>query len=120
VSATTPIRPAPPGRWARLSESLKLSPLALFLAFVLTILIVPATIFLIESSLHETNFDGSFGAFTFRYYLELFDNDRFLKNLSNATIYAIGSAAVAITLGVVQAWIVERTNTPGRSLVFII
>ncbi len=120
VSATTPIRPAPPGRWARLGESLKLSPLAIVLAFVLTILIVPATIFLIESSLHETNFDGSFGAFTFRYYLELFDNDRFLKNLSNATIYAVGSAGVAITLGVIQAWIVERTNTPGRGLVFII
>jgi len=105
---------------ARIGEALKLSPLAIVLALVLTILIVPATIFLIESSLHETNFDGSFGAFTFRYYLELFDNDRFLTNLSNATIYAVGSAAVAITLGVVQAWIVERTNTPGRQLVFII
>ena len=31
----------------------------------------------------------------------------------------IGSAFVAIVLGVVQALIVERTNTPGRRYVFL-
>lgn len=120
MSIQIPIRPPVPGPFARVTEKLKMSPLAAVLALVLAVLIIPATVFLIESSLHETNFDGSFGDFTWRYYLELFANDRFLTNLINASIYAVGSAVVAITLGVAQAWIVERTNTPGRSYVFII
>lgn len=113
-------KPAPLGLGARFRARMALSPLAATLAVILAALIVPAAVFLAQSSLYETNFDGSFGDFTWRYYVEVFSNDRFLQNLINATLYACGSAAVAITLGVAQAWIVERTNTPGRNLVFII
>ena len=120
MAAIENVKPAPLGRGARLRAWLALSPLAATLAVVLAALIVPAAVFLAQSSLYETNFDGSFGDFTWRYYVEVFANDRFLQNLINATLYACGSAAVAITLGVAQAWIVERTNTPGRNLVFII
>jgi iron(III) transport system permease protein len=120
LAAIENVKPAPLGRGARLRAWLALSPLAATLAVVLAALIVPAAVFLAQSSLYETNFDGSFGDFTWRYYVEVFANDRFLQNLINATLYACGSAAVAITLGVAQAWIVERTNTPGRNLVFII
>ncbi len=97
-----------------------MSPLAFGMISLLLLLMVPAVIYLVQSSLYETNFDGSFGAFTLRHYLDLFANDRFLRNFVNASLYASGSAAVAICLGVVQAWIVERTNTPGRSFVLII
>ncbi len=97
-----------------------MSPLAFGMISLLLLLMVPAVIYLAQSSLYETNFDGSFGAFTLRHYLDLFSNDRFLRNFVNASLYASGSAAVAICLGVVQAWIVERTNTPGRSFVLII
>jgi iron(III) transport system permease protein len=114
------VKPAPLGRGARLRARLALSPLGATLAVVLAALIVPAAVFLAQSSLYETNFDGSFGDFTWRYYVDVFANDRFLRNLINATLYACGSAVVAITLGIAQAWIVERTNTPGRNLVFII
>ena len=37
----------------------------------------------------------------------------------SARILVVGTAVVAITLGVLQALIVERTNTPGRKLVFL-
>ncbi|MQA65888.1 MAG: ABC transporter permease subunit [Alphaproteobacteria bacterium] len=114
------VKPAPLGRGARLRARLALSSVGATLAVALAALIVPAAVFLVQSSLYETNFDGSFGDFTWRYYAEVFANDRFLQNLINATLYACGSAAVAITLGITQAWIVERTNTPGRNLVFII
>lgn len=87
---------------------------------ILLVLIVPAAVFLARSSLYQTNFDGSFGAFTWRYYTELVTSDRFFGNFVNAILFATGSAAVAITLGTIQAWIVERTNTPGRSWVIII
>ncbi len=105
---------------SRLKNLFGISPIVVVLASILLVLIMPAVIFLFQSSLHETQFDGSFGAFTFQYYVDLITNDQFLNNLTNATIYAVGSAAVAISIGVLLAWIVERTNTPGGSWVLII
>ncbi|MEK9931754.1 MAG: ABC transporter permease subunit, partial [Rhodospirillaceae bacterium] len=96
------------------------SPLVIVLAAVLIILILPAVIYLCQASLHETNFDGSFGDFTGRYYIELITGERFLNNCLNALIYAFGSAIVAISIGVVLAWIVERTNTPFKHWVLIL
>jgi len=96
------------------------SPLVIVLAAVLIILILPAVIYLCQASLHETNFDGSFGDFTVRYYIELITGERFLNNCLNALIYAFGSAIVAISIGVVLAWIVERTNTPFKHWVLIL
>lgn len=105
---------------SRLKNLFGISPIVVVLASILLVLIMPAVIFLFQSSLHETQFDGSFGAFTFQYYVDLITNDQFLNNLTNATIYAVGSAAVAISIGVLLAWIVERTNTPGGGWVLII
>jgi len=97
-----------------------MSPGVIALALVLLALIVPPTIFLIQTSVHETNADGSFGALTFRYFTGLFDNPRLLDNLANNIVYALGSAAVAIAIGTTLAWIVERTNTPMRRWVFLL
>ena len=96
------------------------SPLVLILATILILLILPAVIYLGQASLHETNFDGSFGDFTFGYYIELVTGDQFLNNLINALLYAVGSAVVAIAIGITLAWIVERTNTPFRNWVMIV
>jgi iron(III) transport system permease protein len=104
------------GRW----HPFGYSPLVLVLATILILLILPAVIYLGQASLHETNFDGSFGDFTFGYYVDLVTGDRFFNNLINALLYAIGSAVVAIGIGVTLAWIVERTNTPFRHWVMIV
>jgi len=96
------------------------SPLVFGLVVLLLALIVPPTIYLIQTSLYTTIFDGSFGAVTTKYYTELISNPRFLTNLINTTIYAVGSASIAIVIGVAQAWIVERTNTPLRQYMFLI
>jgi iron(III) transport system permease protein len=95
-----------------------ISPLVAGLAVVLLILIVPPAIFLLNISLHETNPDGSLGAFTLRFYQELFSSRFFLPSLGNTIIYSFWSAVIAIVIGTVQALIVERTNTPGRDLAF--
>ena len=89
-------------------------------AAVLLALIVPPTIFLIQTSFHETMPDGSFGALTLRYYVNLVSNPRLLANLGNNVVYALGAAAVALTIGTALAWIVERTNTPMRRWVFLV
>jgi iron(III) transport system permease protein len=98
---------------------LQISPLVAVLALVLLILIVPPTIYLIATSLYTTKPNGAFDQLTLQYYRELFSSPFFASSLLNTVIYAVGSAAVAITLGVTQAMIVERTNTPGRRYVFL-
>ena len=98
----------------------RFSPLVLGLTLFLLLIIVPPVIYLIRSSLHETNFDGSFGALTVGYYRALIENNEFLSLALNSTLYALGSAAVALALGGVQAWIVERTDTPLRGLMVVV
>ncbi len=98
----------------------RFSPVVLGLILFLLVIIVPPVIYLIRSSLHETNFDGSFGALTVRYYRALIENNEFLSLALNSAVYALGSALVALTLGGVQAWIVERTDTPLRGLTVVV
>jgi iron(III) transport system permease protein len=98
----------------------KYSPLVVGMVLVLLVLMVPPTIYLVRSSLHETNFDGSFGDLTLRYYGELVENDRFLTLVLNSAMYALGSAALALLLGGAQAWIVERPDTPFRASMVIV
>lgn len=105
---------------ARAIRAPKFSPLVLGMILVLLVLIVPPVFFLVRSSVSETNFDGSFGALTVSYYLALIENDRFLSLVLTSAIYAAGSAVVALILGGMQAWIVERTDTPLRGLMMVV
>ncbi len=107
------------GLWpAAALPRLRVSPLVMVLAAILLVLVVPPALFLLDVSLHETRPDGSFGAFTLRFYRGLFAERLFLSSLRNTLVYAFGSSAIGIVVGTVQALIVERTNTPGRKLVF--
>src|SRR5499433_4332299 len=96
-----------------------MSPLVALLAAILLILILPPTLYLIVTSFYSTRPDGSFDQFTLRFYQQLFTSPYFAASLWNTVIYSVGSAFVAIVLGVTQALIVERTNTPGRRWVFL-
>jgi iron(III) transport system permease protein len=98
----------------------KFSPLVLGLILVLLVLILPPVIYLIRSSLQEITFDGSFGAFTLEHYRALIETDGLFLVILTSAVYAAGSAVVALIFGGVQAWIVERTDTPLRSLVMIV
>jgi iron(III) transport system permease protein len=95
------------------------SPMVAVLGTILLVLTVPPAWFLIEASFHTSRPDGSFDQFTLRYYQQVFSSPYFATSLLNTVEYAIGSAFVAITLGVLQALIAERTNTPGRQYVFL-
>lgn len=105
-----------PTLWSRLTS---VSPVVIVLAAILLILIVPPAIFLVSVSLREPMPDGSFGGLTFRFYQQLMTGRFFWPSLINTFIYAAGSAVVAISIGTVQALLVERTNTPGRKLAFL-
>ncbi len=106
--------------WRRVRELAHISPIVAVLIGLLLVFLLPPTIYLIKASLYTTKPNGTFDQFTLRYYAELFGNPRFFQNLWNSCVYAVGSAAVALSLGTLQAWIVERTNTPLRHYVFLI
>ena len=50
-------------------------------------------------------------------YLRVFGDKDIMPMLSNSVIYAAGSALLGTVLGALLAWIVARTNTPGKALV---
>jgi iron(III) transport system permease protein len=106
-------------RQARIIPRWRFSPLVTVLCVLLLLLILPPTIFLIAVSLHSTAPDGSLGDFTWANYQLLFESRFFLESLVNTVLYAIGSAVIAIVLGTLQALLVERTNTPGRTAVML-
>ncbi|MEE8515017.1 MAG: hypothetical protein V3T02_00110, partial [Alphaproteobacteria bacterium] len=106
--------------WLGLRTGFGYSPVVIALVVIMLTLILPPIIFLLNSSVHTIKPDGSFDQFTLRFYKELITNPRFFNNFINTTVYAIGSAVIAIVLGTVQAWIVERTNTPLRKYVFLV
>jgi iron(III) transport system permease protein len=103
----------------RMPWSERLSAPVVILALLLLALIVPPTLFLLGASLHTTRPDGSFDQLTLKFYSQLFASPFFLQSLWNTFVYAVGSSVVAITLGVIQAAIVERTDAPGRDYVFL-
>ena len=108
-----------PASMRRAATAARFSPLVAILAVVLLAFIVPPALFLLNASLHTTRPDGSFDQLTLRFYAQLFASPFFAESLWNTFVYAIGSAVVAIALGLIQALIVERTDTPGRDYVFI-
>ena len=95
-------------------------PLGLALAALLAALVLPPLYYIVKTSLYTTEFDGSFGDFTFDNYRELFESNALIRHLLNSVQFAIGSAIIAITLGAALAWIVERTDAPMRKSMLLV
>ena len=93
---------------------------AMAAACLLSALVLPPFYFLIKTSLHTTEADGSFGVFTLENYVNLVEGGHILGDLSNSLLFALGSALLAICGGALQAWIVERTDAPLRRYTFFI
>lgn len=63
---------------------------------------------------------GKLGAaigFSAENYLRVFGDQQIWSLLNNSILYAAGSAALGTGIGAMLAWIVARTNTPGKRLV---
>ena len=58
--------------------------------------------------------------FTFDNYIEAFTEPFIYSVMYNTLIYTVGSAAVALVIGIGLAWLVERTNIYLRNLIFVL
>jgi iron(III) transport system permease protein len=78
-------------------------------------IITPVVIVMLRSV--TTGKLGAAMGFTAENYLRVFLDRDILAMLNNSFLYAAGSAALGTGLGALLAWIVARTNTPGKALV---
>jgi iron(III) transport system permease protein len=92
---------------------------ALALVVVLLLCVGPPLWFLVQGSLRLTTPTGAMGAFTLAYYRRLFADPKLFEALRNSTVFALGSAALAIVLGGFMAWLVERTNAPLKAFAWM-
>jgi iron(III) transport system permease protein len=78
-------------------------------------IITPVMIVLLRSV--TTGKLGVATGFSAENYLRVFADQQIWSLLNNSILYAAGSAALGTGVGAMLAWIVARTNTPGKGLV---
>jgi iron(III) transport system permease protein len=80
-----------------------------------SLIVTPVIIVIIRS--FTTARLGAAVGFTLDNYLRVLHDPKILPMLQNSIVYAGGSAIFGTFLGAILAWIVARTNTPGKTLV---
>ncbi len=81
---------------------------------LLVYLVIVPLVLLAVSSVRPTGFPLEPG-FTFDNFVRVYGDPRFFALVRTTAIFALGSTALALALGIVLAWLVERTDMPGRS-----
>ena len=80
-----------------------------------SVIVTPILIVLFRSV--TTGRLGAIVGFNVQNYFRVFTDPEILPMINNSILYAAGSAALGTGLGAMLAWIVARTNTPGKTLV---
>jgi iron(III) transport system permease protein len=85
---------------------------------ILLYLVIPPLFFTVQTSLSEIKgFEVS--RLSLKYYIDIFSSPDILTLLSTSLRFAIGSSLIALVVGTLLAWIVERTNTPFKNLAYL-
>src|SRR5437870_881883 len=88
----------------------------LFASIIAGSLIIAPVLIVLSRSLTTARL-GTFVGLTGENYVRVFTDPKLLPMLWNSLIYAAGSATIGTVLGGLLAWILARTNTPGKALV---
>jgi iron(III) transport system permease protein len=121
-SASSPITQPFPLKERRISwNSLRIAYrqgvlIPLFSSVIAGSLIVTPVIIVLVRSFTTARLGAAVG-FSLDNYLRVLHDPKILPMLSNSVVYAGGSALFGTLVGAMLAWIVARTNTPGKALV---
>jgi iron(III) transport system permease protein len=88
---------------------------ALVLATSIAILALPVIVLWL--SFREASPIEPVSAYSFRHYAEAFGDPSLLRALGNTLVFTLVSLAVALFFGVPAAWLVTRTDLPGKLVV---
>jgi iron(III) transport system permease protein len=92
---------------------------AVVVAALLCVMVIPPIIVLIQRSISITNPDSSFGGFSLTHYAKFISNPRLLTSLLNSLVFGVCSSLVALIFGGALAWLVERTDTRFKALAYL-
>lgn len=109
----TPL-PAPPRAWRR-GRPKRASALPLFLFVLLFALTVVPVLTVVVSSFRPSGLPLSDG-WTFAHFAKVWSTPFTYRLVADTLIFAAGSTLVGIALAAVLAWLIERTDMPGRDL----
>jgi iron(III) transport system permease protein len=93
--------------------------IAALLIAVLAALVVPPLIFLLQGSVTVAGAPGEAGHWGLENFQNVIGGRRFVSTTINSLVFAAGSAGIALVVGWVMAWIVERTNAPLKGLAYV-
>jgi len=92
---------------------------SVLLMLVLGWLVVVPLVLVLVSSFRPTGFPVDPG-WTLQNYIDTYASATFWRLVANTTIFAVGSTLMALVLGIVIAWLVERSDMPMRGLVRVL
>ena len=93
--------------------------IAVLLTVVLAALVVPPLIFLLQGSLIIAGAPNEATRWGLENFQNVLGGRRFVGTALNTLAFAAGSAAIALVVGWIMAWIVERTNAPLKGLAYV-
>ena len=108
-----PVNAQPPAR------RLRLTPATLVVVAVATILalLVLQPVGWIEMNGWRDDLSGAWSSIN---YVRIFTTPTYIEPMINSLLLATSTAAIATLLGVPLAWLVARTNMPGRGLIRVL
>jgi iron(III) transport system permease protein len=106
------------GRWSRFSGR-QTAWLAAFLIVILSALVVPPFLFLLQGSVTIAGPTMNTSEWGFGNFEAVLRSRHFITTSVNSLVFAAASAMLALVIGWVTAWIVERTNTPLKGLAYL-
>ncbi|NWG76525.1 MAG: hypothetical protein HXY24_18300, partial [Rubrivivax sp.] len=86
---------------------------------ILIYLTTPPLVFLIHTSFLTGDIFSKVQKLSLEHYQTVLSSAAGLTLLSNTLIFAMGSSIFGLIVGGTTAWIVERTNTPFRKIVYV-
>jgi iron(III) transport system permease protein len=85
---------------------------------VLVCLIIPPLAVLVQTSFWVAT-SATSGSFSIDNYVSIFQSRELVPLIANSLIFGIGSSILGVAIGSLLAWLVERTNTPLKSLAYV-
>ncbi len=121
MKAATQVEGIPYGSGILTSVTQWLNPRTVFfyaIMGVLAYLTLGPLLFLLWDSFHPGWEIGDEVSFTLASYAKVFGDRHFFEMLWNTMVFGIGATTLAVGLGSIFAWLVERTNLPFRNVTY--
>jgi ABC-type Fe3+ transport system, permease component len=96
-----------------------LIPTLVALAVVVAILVIPPLVYLLVGSFYSMDGGGAWSELTLDNYTRVLLTANLALSAWNSVVFAAGAAVLALLLGGLQAWLVERTNSPFKWLAYL-